>query len=120
MAERMYVCGYKHCLHPNEKVSGEESVIIGKRHYHADCAKLKTDIKECASLYVEDLEDKTGYPAAMRIINTMIFKNRVPVEYIKKDIQCSKLYYSKKPVMVLYGIRKKFYKEMQKEFENRR
>ena len=120
MTEKLYVCGYKHCLHPGEKVSDNESAIIGKRHYHSDCAKLRKDIKECADLYMEKIEDKSRYPAAVKIISNMIFSSRVPVEYIKKSINSSKLYYSQKPVVVLYGIRKMFYTEMQKELENRR
>jgi hypothetical protein len=120
MAEKMYVCGYKHCLYPNEKVKDSESVVIGKRHYHTDCAELRKNIKECTELYMEKIEDKTIYPAAVRIISTMIFKNRIPVNYIKNDIKHSQLYYSTKPVMVLYGIRKKFYKEMEKELNARR
>ena len=120
MAEKMYVCGYKHCLHSGEKVSDSESVVIGKRHYHTDCARLRADIKECAELYMEKIEDKTIYPAAVKIISNLIFSSRVPVEYIKNSIKKSQLYYSSKPVMVLYGIRKMFYTEMQKDLENRR
>ena len=120
MAEKMYVCGYKHCLHFGEKVSGNESVIIGKRHYHIDCAKLRKDIKECADLYMEKIEDKTIYPAAVRIINNLIFNTRIPVNYIKEDIKRSQIYYSTRPAMALYGIRKMYFTEMEKEFESRR
>ena len=109
MTSKQYVCGYKYCLHKNEKVFSEESVLIGNRHYHKDCAEIKRRITECAELYMSYVEDKTQYPTVMRIINTLVHKSRVPVEYIYRCISNSKTYYLDKPVYVLYGIRKTFW-----------
>ena len=109
MASKQYICGYKHCLHKNERVSSEESVLIGNRHYHKDCAEITRRIIECAELYMSYIEDKTQYPTVLRIINTLTFKNKVPIEYTYRSIANSKLYYSDKPVYVLYGIRKTFW-----------
>ena len=109
MASKQYMCGYKYCLHKNEKVSSEESVLIGNRHYHKDCAEIKRRIIECAELYMSYIEDKTQYPIVLRIINTLTFNNRVPIEYTYRSIANSKTYYSDKPVYVLYGIRKTFW-----------
>lgn len=109
MSGKQYICGYKHCLHKNEKVSSEESVLIGNRHYHKDCAEIKRRIIECAELYMSYIEDKTQYPTVLRIINTLTFKNKVPIEYTYRSIANSKTYYSDKPVYVLYGIRKTFW-----------
>lgn len=113
MLEKEYVCAYPHCLHHGEKVLASESVVIGKKHYHWDCATLKQEIQDCANTYIEYMEDKTQYPMAMRILNTMVFKNQVPIEFIKRKIESSKTYYKDKPVYALYGIRKIFWeKEM--------
>ena len=113
MPEKEYVCAYPHCLRHGEKVLASESVVIGKKHYHWDCATLKQEIQDCANTYIEYTGDKTQYPMVMRIINTMVFKNEVPIEYIKKKIEYSKTYYKDKPVYALYGIRKIFWeKEM--------
>ena len=113
MPEKQYVCAYPHCLHHGEKVLSSESVVVGKKHYHWDCATLKQEIQDCANTYIEYTGDKTQYPMVMRIINTMVFKNRVPIEFIKKNINLSKAYYKNKPVYALYGIRKIFWeKEM--------
>ncbi len=60
---------------------------------------------------MECIEDKTQYPAAMRIINTLVFKSKVPVEFILKNIECSKSYYADKPVQILYGLRKLFWEK---------
>lgn len=114
MADKEYVCAYKNCLHHGEKVKTSESVVINKKHYHWDCAAMKQEIKECVELYMTCIDDKTQFPIAMRIINTLVFKNKVPVEYISKNIKASKTYYSSKPVQILYGIRKLFY---EKEFK---
>lgn len=113
MAEKEYICAYPNCLHHGEKVLATESVVIGKKHYHWDCAALKQEIQDCANTYIEYMNDKTQYPIVMRILNTMVFKNKVPIDFIKKKIESSEMYYKNKPVYALYGIRKIFWeKEM--------
>lgn len=111
MPEKEYVCAYPHCLHHGEKVLASESVVIGKKHYHWDCAALKQEVQDCANTYIEYTGDKTQYPMVMRILNTMVFKNRVPIEFIKKKIENSQSYYNDKPVYALYGIRKIFWEK---------
>ena len=101
MADKEYVCGYNHCLHHGEKVKSSESVVVGKKHYHWDCAETKQKIKECVDLYMEYIEDKTQYPMAVRIINNLVFKSMIPVDFILKNITSSRRYYSDKPVYVL-------------------
>lgn len=75
---------------------------------------MKQEIKDCVDAYMDCIEDKTQFPIACRAINTMVFKNKVPIEFIRKNIESSKLYYSTKPVQILYGLRKLFY---EKEFK---
>lgn len=113
--EREYVCAYgKYCLHHGEKVKSSESVVIGNKRYHWDCAGMKQEIKDCVDTYISYIEDKTQFPIAYRAINTLVFKNNIPIEFIRKNIESSKSYYSTKPVQILYGIRKLFY---EKEFK---
>lgn len=113
MTDKEYICAYKYCLHHGEKVKSSESVVINKKHYHWDCADIKQQIKECIDTYMENIEDKTQYPMATRVINTLVFKYQVPIEFILKKIKASRLYYSSKPIQVLYGLRKLFW---EKEF----
>lgn len=113
MADKEFVCGYNHCLHHGEKVKSSEAVVIGKKHYHWDCAETKQKISECVNLYIECIGDKTQYPVAFRIINNLVFKSKVPVDFILKNISTSQKYYSTKPVQILYGLRKLFW---EKEF----
>lgn len=114
MADKEFVCAYKYCLHHGEKVKSSESVVINKKYYHWDCATIKQEIQDCVNTYMECIEDKTQYPIAVKIINTLVFKNEVPIDFIKKQIEASKRYYADKPVYVLYGIRKLFW---EKEFK---
>lgn len=111
MPDKEYSCAYKYCLHHGEKVSAESSVVIGKKHYHWDCAVIKQEIKDVADTYISYTSDKTQYPIVLRIINTMVFKNKVPIEYIKNKIEASRMYYENKPVYALYGIRKLFWEK---------
>lgn len=113
MADKEYVCGYTHCLHDGEKVKSSEAVVIGKKHFHWDCAEKKQEITDCVNSYMDCIEDKTQYPIATRIINTLVFKHQVPTAFIQKNIQHSGLYYKDKPTYILYGLRKMFW---EKEF----
>ena len=111
MAEKEYVCAYNKCLHHGEKVKASESVVINKRRYHWDCAAIKQEIQDCINTYMDLIEDKTQYPIVCKTINTLVFKNNVPIDFIKKKIESSKLYYSGKPVYALYGIRRIFWEQ---------
>lgn len=114
MEDKEYICGYNHCLHKGEKVTASEAVLVGKKHYHFDCAEIKYKINECVNTYMEGVEDKTQYPIVVRIVNNLVFRNGIPVDYVLKNITYSKEYYFNKPVYVLYGIRKLFW---EKEFK---
>ena len=114
MPDKEYVCAYPHCLHPDQSVDESESVVIGKKHYHWDCASLKQEIQDSARTYAEIVGDKTRYPAAIRIINTLVFKNCVPIDYVRKIISISGRYYKDKPVYALYGIRSMFWEKENK------
>lgn len=109
MADKEYVCAYPHCLHHGEKVLASEAVMISKKRYHWDCAAMKQEIKECVDLYMECIEDKTQCPIVIRIINNLVFKNKIPTEFILKSIGLSKKYYSERPVQILYGLRKMYW-----------
>lgn len=115
MAEKEYVCAYNKCLHHGEKVKASDSVVLNKKHYHWDCAAIKQEIQDCVNTYMDLIEDKTQYPSVCRIINTMVFKNNIPTDFIKKKIEFSKMYYASKPVYFLYGIRKIFWEQEMKK-----
>ena len=109
--EKSYICAYKYCLHHGQRVKSSESVVLGNRHYHWDCAGMKQEIKDCVDLYMSCIDDKTQFPVAYRIINILVHKNHIPISFIRKNIERSKLYYSQKPVQILYGIRKMFFEK---------
>lgn len=113
-ADKEYVCAYNHCLYHGQKVKASESVVINKKHYHLECAEIKQKIKACVDLYMTYVEDKTQYPIVVRTINNLIFKDKVPVDFIFERLNASGSYYANKPVLVLYGLRKLFW---EKEFK---
>lgn len=114
MADKQFVCGYSYCLHPGEKVKASEAVVVGKKHFHWDCAAMKQDVKDCIDMYMDNMEDKSLFPIATKILNTLVFQNQIPVDFIKRNISASGAYYRDKPVYVLYGLRKLFW---EKEFK---
>lgn len=109
MKDKEYDCAYKFCLHRGEKVNSFSSVVINKKHYHWDCAAEKQAVKECVDIYMEYTEDKSQYPVVFRTINTLIYKNRIPIDYIKNNLINSEDYYRGKPIRALYGLRKMFW-----------
>lgn len=109
MTDKEYICPYKYCLHHGEKVKSSEAVVINKKHYHWDCAAIKQEIQDCVNSYMECIDDKTQFPIATRAINTLVFKYKVPVGFIRDNIRRSKEYYSDKPVQILYGLKKLFW-----------
>lgn len=111
--EKEFVCAYKYCLHHGEKVKSSEAVILSKKHYHWDCAGMKQEIMKCVNLYMKSVDDKTKFPMVCKIINTLVFNYKVPVEFIEQKLQSSFFYYANKPVQALYGLRKLFW---EKEF----
>lgn len=89
-------------------------MVINKKHYHKDCADIKTQISECAKIYADKCcEDCDRYPMAYNVIAVMVHKFLVPIDFIKKKLESDSGYYKDKPVYVLYGLRKIFWeKEM--------
>lgn len=109
MADKEYVCAYKYCLHHGQKIKESEAVVVGRKKYHWDCAMTRQQIEECVALYMSYIEDKTQYPIARRAINSLVFKNNVPIEYILNNISKSKKYYSDKPAQALYGLKRLYW-----------
>jgi hypothetical protein len=81
MADKTYVCGYTHCLHKGEKVSEQDSVIVGKRRFHKDCAQMKEYIDEIKDLYFDYIDKDADYKVVLSVINNMIFKKGIDPEY---------------------------------------
>lgn len=113
-ATKTYVCGYSNCLHHGEPVDADNSVVIGKKHYHSDCAELKQAVKECVDIYMENRENKSDAVIANRIITNIVIKNNVPIDFIRRSIKKNTSYYDDKPVFVLYGLRKIFWQNEMK------
>ena len=82
MAERLYKCGYKHCLHPNEKVPLSESVQVGKRRYHKDCADLYSKIEQIKRIYFDYIDDKCDYVQVVGVINNLIFVKGYDADFV--------------------------------------
>ena len=87
---------------------------MAKNHYHWDCAAIKQEIQDSAQTYAEYSGDKTQYPLAISRNHYFGFQNQVPIDYIKKRMEYSKLYYKNKPAYVLYGIRKLYWEKERK------
>jgi hypothetical protein len=80
--EKLYVCGYAHCLHYGEKVSELNSVIVGKRRFHIDCANIKVIIDEIKDLYIEKINKHESAVKILGVINQMVFTKQIDPNFI--------------------------------------
>ena len=82
MPERLYKCGYKHCLFSGEKVPLSKSVAVGKRRYHKECAELHRKVDEIKRIYFDLIDDKSDYVQVLGVINNLIFKQQYDVDFV--------------------------------------
>jgi hypothetical protein len=82
MKEKVYVCGYTHCLHINEKVKEEDSVIIGNKHLHKECAEIKSKIDTLKDLYYDEIDKNVKFVELVGVLNNIVFKKGVSPDYM--------------------------------------
>lgn len=91
MAEKQYVCGYAHCLHHGQKISESEAVVVGKKRYHWDCAANRQQMERIRNTYFGELneevldqeEEKNKFKILGKVLNDLIYKNGVDIEYVE-------------------------------------
>lgn len=82
--EKEYSCAYgKYCLHPGLKVKASESVDVGKKHYHWDCIATKQEIDEIRKTYFEKIDDKASFPVLSKVLNDLIFKYNMDIDFVR-------------------------------------
>lgn len=92
MAEKEYICGYNHCVKPNEKVLASESVIVGKRRYHKACADLRSKIEKIKRIYFDYIDDKSDFVQVVGVINNLIFTKAYDVDYVEFMLKYTAIY----------------------------
>ena len=120
MAEKFYKCGYTHCLHLNEKVSLTDSVLVGNRKYHKDCAILHEKIEKIKRIYFDYIDDKSDYVQVVGVINNLIFNKQYDADYVEFTLKYAAVFcrrYIKSPYVlhstIKNGIVEKKYKDEQ-------
>lgn len=81
--EKEYVCGYKFCLHCGEKVKSSEAVMVGKKHFHWDCAATKQEITDLKDTYIARIDSNADPRIVTKVLNDLTFKYMIDFEYLK-------------------------------------
>lgn len=104
MADKEYVCAYKYCLHHGDKVKSSESVVVGKKHYHWDCATTKQEIEEIRNIYFEKIDSEASFPVLSKVLNDLVFKYNLEIDFIKFAVNYYANYKTKikSPFTLLY------------------
>jgi hypothetical protein len=92
MAGKEYKCGYKHCLHPDEKIPASESVVVGKRRLHKDCAELHSKIERIKRIYFDYIDGKSDYVQVLGVINNLIFVKKYDVDLVEFMMKYAAVY----------------------------
>jgi hypothetical protein len=82
MSEKTYTCGYTHCLHKNEKMNEEDSVLVGKGRFHKDCAEVRGYIDTLKDMYFDHINEKANYIEVLSVINNIVFKKGIDPRYM--------------------------------------
>lgn len=81
MAEKQYVCGYKHCkIH--DKIPASEAVIVGNRRYHKQCASNREKMSEMKDLYIDNIDKNVAIVELVSVLNQIIFTKNVNIDYM--------------------------------------
>lgn len=81
---KYYKCQYAHCIHPNEKVSEEDIVIVGHKRFHKDCAELRAKIERIKNIYFKTINNSSNeYVQVLAVINNLVFKKGYSPEFIE-------------------------------------
>ena len=83
MIEKNYVCAYSHCLHHGEKISPSSAVVSGRKYYHWDCAATKQEIEAIRNTYLEKIDHKASFPILSKVLNDLIFKYGLDIDYVR-------------------------------------
>lgn len=103
--EKSYKCGYNHCLKPDEKVPESESVLVGKRRFHKECAELREQIERIKRIYFDHIDNKSDYVQVVGVVNHLIFKKGYSADYIEFLLMyLSIFYYNLKSPYALHRI----------------
>lgn len=57
--------------------------MISKKHYHWDCASIKQEIEEIRNIYYEKIDKDVSFPVLTKVLNDLIFKYELEVEFVK-------------------------------------
>lgn len=105
MEERLYKCGYRHCLKPEEKIPLSECVAVGKKRYHKECAALHKQIEIIKRIYFDYIDNKADYVQVVGVINNLIFNQKYDADYVQFVMKYSAVYcHSIKSPYLLYTI----------------
>ncbi len=83
MSVKEYKCGYKHCVCESIMIPASESVVVGKRRYHKECAEMHSKIERIKRIYFDYIDDKSDYVQVVGVINNLIFIKKYDVDYVE-------------------------------------
>lgn len=80
-------CAWTHCKYNKNITDGQETVKIGNRNYHKECACEKENINNCITLFIEQINEQIVISKLRSIINTLIYKQGYSSEYVLYSIK---------------------------------
>lgn len=77
-------CRYTNCFHENKDIdlTSDKYIKDGSFYYHEDCYKVKQDIQQIKTLWHDHIDGMVVYSQLMRILNQLIFHDKVSSDYL--------------------------------------
>lgn len=77
-----YKCNFAHCQHESKELLDGEGVIVNKRHYHTDCAKIRENISMAVDLYRNCISNTAVISQVRKVINNIVIDKKVDSDYL--------------------------------------
>lgn len=77
-------CRYTNCLHESKDINLETDKFIkdGSSYYHEDCHHTKQNIQLIKTLWHDHIDGMVVYSQLMKILNQLIFHDKVSSDYL--------------------------------------
>jgi len=93
-----YKCRYQRCLHPDEKVTVENAVADGGKHYHPDCYQTSIQTREVFRLFQEHINPNPVYAQLWKVIYSIVFDKGIGSDMLLFGLK----YYIEKKIPLNY------------------
>ena len=81
MKAKTYKCGFAHCACA-EPLTDNNSVMVGKRHWHKQCFHIQETVGEIRKYYLSHFDRQAPMSYLNSVINNILYEKKVDADYL--------------------------------------